>query len=132
MNIYTFDFDEIEDQDDFYREFARMFGLAKEKVSDLDSLWDIIMSEALPLPLEIEFVHLPEKSRRRYGALILLFDEAEEELEGQLRFNVRHLEIKKPPTVGGKVVGLDDEGLFVQFGSGMPGVTATGFGDLIR
>ncbi|MBN6044795.1 hypothetical protein JYK13_12495 [Citrobacter sp. ku-bf4] len=90
MNIYTFDFDEIEEQDDFYREFARMFGLAKEKVNDLDSLWDIIMSEALPLPLEIEFVHLPEKSRRRYGALILLFDEAEEELEGQLRFNVRH------------------------------------------
>ena len=44
----------------------------------------------LPLPLEIEFVHLPDKLRRRYGALILLFDEAEEELEGQLRFNVRH------------------------------------------
>ena len=44
----------------------------------------------LPFPLEIEFVHLPDKLRRRYGALILLFDEAEEELEGQLRFNVRH------------------------------------------
>jgi len=27
--------------------------------------------------------------KRRYGALILLFDEAEEELEGQLRFNVK-------------------------------------------
>lgn len=90
MNIYTFDFDEIEDQNDFYREFTRTFGLAKEKVGDLDALWDIIMSEALPLPLEIEFVHLPDKLRRRYGALILLFDEAEEELEGQLRFNVRH------------------------------------------
>ncbi|ABV15695.1 hypothetical protein ACFXK6_003400 [Citrobacter koseri] len=90
MNIYTFDFDEIEDQNDFYREFTRMFGLAREKVGDLDSLWDALMSEVLPLPLEIEFVHLPEKLRRRYGALILLFDEAEEELEGQLRFNVRH------------------------------------------
>ncbi|QMI03733.1 barstar family protein [Citrobacter sp. RHB25-C09] len=90
MNIYTFDFDEIEDQSDFYREFTQMFGLAREKVSDLDSLWDVITGEALPLPLEIEFVHLPEKLRRRYGALILLFDEAEEELEGQLRFNVRH------------------------------------------
>lgn len=90
MNIYTFDFDEIEDQNDFYREFTQMFGLEREKVSDLDSLWDIIMSEALPLPLEIEFVHLPDKLRRRYGALVLLFDEAEEELEGQLRFNVRH------------------------------------------
>ena len=40
--------------------------------------------------LEIEFVHLGEKTRRRFGALILLFDEAEEELEGHLRFNVRH------------------------------------------
>lgn len=48
------------------------------------------MSDTLPLPLEIEFVHLPDKLRRRYGALILLFDEAEEELEGRLRFNVRH------------------------------------------
>ncbi|ASE82946.1 TPA: hypothetical protein U2I11_003067 [Citrobacter koseri] len=90
MNIYTFDFDEIEDQNDFYHEFTRMFGLAREKIGDLDSLWDALMSEVLPLPLEIEFVHLPEKLRRRYGALILLFDEAEEELEGQLRFNVRH------------------------------------------
>ena len=43
----------------------------------------------LGIPLEIEFTHLPEKLRRRFGALILLFDEAEEELEGQLRFNVR-------------------------------------------
>lgn len=90
MNIYTFDFDEIEDQSDFYREFAHQFGLARERVSDLDSLWDVIMGGVLPLPLEIEFVHLPDKLRRRYGALILLFDEAEEELEGQLRFNVRH------------------------------------------
>ena len=90
MNIYTFDFDEIENQSDFYREFARTFGLAREKVVDLDSLWEVVVGEILPLPLEIEFVHLPDKLRRRDGALILLFDEAEEELEGQLRFNVRH------------------------------------------
>ncbi|MDW2645051.1 hypothetical protein RYZ59_15930 [Citrobacter sp. HN-141] len=90
MNIYTFDFDKIENQSDFYREFARTFGLAREKVVDLDSLWEVVVGEILPLPLEIEFVHLPDKLRRRYGALILLFDEAEEELEGQLRFNVRH------------------------------------------
>ena len=78
MNIYTFDFDEIENQSDFYREFARTFGLAREKVVDLDSLWEVVVGEILPLPLEIEFVHLPDKLRRRYGALILLFDEAEE------------------------------------------------------
>lgn len=90
MNVYTFDFNDIKNQSDFYREFTQMFGLASEKVSDLDTLWDAVMSDTLPLPLEIEFVHLPDKLRRRYGALILLFDEAEEELEGRLRFNVRH------------------------------------------
>ncbi|ECQ2453669.1 hypothetical protein FZ193_04920 [Salmonella enterica] len=90
MNVYTFDFNDIKNQSDFYREFMQTFGLASEKVSDLDTLWDAVMSDTLPLPLEIEFVHLPDKLRRRYGALILLFDEAEEELEGRLRFNVRH------------------------------------------
>ncbi|WP_348251626.1 hypothetical protein, partial [Salmonella enterica] len=69
------------------REFSQPRGLASEKVSDLDTLWDEVMSVILPLPLEIEFVHLPDILRRRYGALILLYDEAEEELEGRLRFN---------------------------------------------
>ncbi|HCN7131823.1 TPA: barstar family protein, partial [Escherichia coli] len=68
MNIYTFDFDEIESQEDFYRDFSQIFGLAKDKVRDLDSLWDVLMNDVLPLPLEIEFVHLGEKTRRRFGA----------------------------------------------------------------
>ena len=68
MKIYTFDFDEIDSQEDFYREFIRAFDLGRGSVNN---------------------THLPEKLRRRFGALILLFDEAEEELEGQLRFNVR-------------------------------------------
>ena len=72
MNIYTFDFDEIESQEDFYRDFSQTFGLAKDKVRDLDSLWDVLMNDVLPLPLEIEFVHLGEKTRRRFGALILM------------------------------------------------------------
>jgi ribonuclease inhibitor len=87
MNIYTFDFTEIDNQSTFYREFSRRFALDREKVTDLDSLWKVV-TETLPLPVEIEFIHLSERRRRRFGALILLFDEAEEELEGQLRFNV--------------------------------------------
>ena len=90
MKIYTFAFTKIKNQRDFYREFTRVFALKSEQVSDLDSLWDVMMGNVLPLPLEIDFVHLNDTKRRRYGALILLFDEAEEELEGQLRFNVRH------------------------------------------
>lgn len=88
MNIYTFDFDEIDDQTAFYRDFSRQLSLDRDKIIDLDSLWNVVTIE-LPMPLEIEFIHLPEKLRRRFGALILLFDEAEEELEGQLRFNIR-------------------------------------------
>lgn len=89
MKIYTFDFDEIDSQEDFYREFSRVFGLEQGSVTDLDTLWDVVTSNQLPLPFEIEFIHLPDKLRRRFGALVLLFDEAEEELEGQLRFNAR-------------------------------------------
>lgn len=89
MKIYTFDFDEIEDQGDFYREFARLFALDGEPIRDLDALWEAVISPEMPLPLEIEFIHLDDKQRRRYGALILLFDEAEEEREGMLRFNIR-------------------------------------------
>ncbi len=96
MKTYTFDFDEIDSQEDFYREFIRVFDLERESVTNLDTLWDVVTGSLLPLPLEIEFIHLPDKLRRRFGALILLFDEAEEELEGQLRFNVRHL-MKKAP-----------------------------------
>jgi ribonuclease inhibitor len=90
MKIYTFDFDEIDSQEDFYREFIQVFDLEQESVTNLDTLWEVVIDSQLPLPLEIEFIHLPDKLRRRFGALVLLFDEAEEELEGQLRFNVRH------------------------------------------
>lgn len=82
MTTYTFDFDEIAEQQDFYREFSRTFELAQDKVNNLDSLWDAVTGGLLPLPLDIEFIHLNDKQRRRFGALILLFDEAEEELEG--------------------------------------------------
>lgn len=87
MRTEIFDFDEIVDQAHFYRQFSERFALVDLNVKDLDSLWDAVT--LLPLPLEIEFVHLGSGQKRRYGALILLFDEAEEELEGQLRFNVR-------------------------------------------
>ncbi len=99
MTTYTFDFDEIAEQQDFYREFSRTFELAQDKVNNLDSLWDAVTGGLLPLPLDIEFIHLNDKQRRRFGALILLFDEAEEELEGELRFNAR--QAKKSPRQAG-------------------------------
>ncbi|WP_342754350.1 hypothetical protein AAGQ96_19235 [Pantoea sp. MBD-2R] len=87
MRTEIFDFNEIVDQSHFFRQFSERFALADRLITDLDTLWDAV--NALPLPLEVAFIHLGTGQRRRYGALILLFDEAEEELEGQLRFNIR-------------------------------------------
>ncbi|NUU66975.1 barstar family protein [Enterobacteriaceae bacterium BIT-l23] len=87
MKRYSFNFSEITNQADFFYQFNRAFGLQNGRVSNLDKLWDVVTGSELPLPLEIVFTHLGERERRRYGALILLFDEAEEELEGRLRFN---------------------------------------------
>lgn len=89
MKKETFDFNEIVDQAHFYRQFSDRFLLADRLITDLDSLWEAVNESLLPLPVEIEFINLGSGQKRRYGALILLFDEAEEELEGQLRFNIR-------------------------------------------
>ena len=59
---YTFDFDEIAEQQDFYREFSRTFELAQDKVNNPDSLWDAVTGGLLPLPLDIEFIHLNDSS----------------------------------------------------------------------
>ncbi|EGT4356156.1 hypothetical protein AUN07_15220 [Cronobacter sakazakii] len=89
MKSYSFDFSTIASQQDFYRAFADTFGIGAARVTDLDSLWKVVMEEVLPLPLEIVFLHVTAEVKRRFGALILLFDEAEEELEGPLLFNIR-------------------------------------------
>lgn len=88
MKTERFDFNEIVDQAHFYRQFSERFALDERAIVDLDTLWDAVTGAGFPLPLEIEFVNLGKGQKRRYGALILLFDEAEEELENQLRFNV--------------------------------------------
>lgn len=88
MRVERFDFNEIVDQAHFLRQFCERFALKAYAICDWDGLWDIIACKGLPLPLKIEFVNLGQGQKRRYGALILLFDEAEEALEGQLQFNV--------------------------------------------
>lgn len=88
MRTERFDFNEIVDQAHFFRQFSERFALVDRVINDLDSLWEVVAGSALPLPLQIEFVNLGRGQRRRYGALILLFEEAEEELEGQFRFNL--------------------------------------------
>ncbi|MDF2786348.1 MAG: hypothetical protein K0S95_2883 [Pantoea eucrina] len=89
MRTERFDFDEIVDQAHFYSQFGERFMLADAAIRDLDDLWRVITGKQLPLPLEILFINLGRGQKRRYSALILLFDKAEEELEGQLRFTTQ-------------------------------------------
>ena len=51
MTIYTFDFDEIAEQQDFYREFSRAFALPDKQVDNLDALWSAVTGGRLPFPL---------------------------------------------------------------------------------
>jgi ribonuclease inhibitor len=87
MGKVEFDFNKIHDLPTFYREFATKFALAEGFGANLDALWDVVTVD-IPLPIEIEFIHLNARNRRRFGAIILLFEEAEEELDGGLRFNI--------------------------------------------
>ncbi|MFK0531049.1 hypothetical protein ACISSW_26660, partial [Escherichia coli] len=82
MNIYTFDFDEIESQEDFYRDFSQAFGLAKEKVRDLDPFWDVLMKNVLPPPLEIELLPRGGKRAPALGGLFFFFDGGREGWRG--------------------------------------------------
>lgn len=91
MNKVSFDFGTIPDLPAFYRQFAQRFALRDEFGENLDALWDAVTGD-IGLPVEVEFVNLSAHKKRRFGALVLLFEEAEEELEGELRFNIREKE----------------------------------------
>lgn len=87
MKKVSFDFNHIPDLPAFYCEFVRQFELTDEFGANLDALWDEVTG-GIALPVEIDFLNLNASRKRRFGALILLFEEAEEELEGELRLNL--------------------------------------------
>ncbi len=60
MTIYTFDFDDIADQQDFYREFSQSF--AQPRAGEQSGLTVEAVTGGLLPPLEIEFIHLSDSS----------------------------------------------------------------------
>ncbi|QLK59648.1 hypothetical protein GE278_02110 [Enterobacteriaceae bacterium Kacie_13] len=94
MNKVSFDFNHIPDLPAFYAEFARQFSLTESFGANLDALWDEVTG-GIALPVEIDFINLNASRKRRFGALILLFEEAEEELEGELRLNLLEKPVAK-------------------------------------
>ncbi|AOM42134.1 barstar family protein [Xenorhabdus hominickii] len=87
MKKVKFDFDDIPGFATFYRKFKECFELGDDFGANLDALWDVVTG-GIPLPIEINFIHFTPQKRAHFAALVLLFEEAEEELEGELRFNV--------------------------------------------
>lgn len=87
MGKIEFDFNQIPDLPTFYRLFAERFALGEGFGANLDALWDVVTGD-IGLPIEIDFLNLNTRRKRRFGAIILLFEEAEEELDGKLRFNI--------------------------------------------
>ncbi|MDC9592172.1 barstar family protein [Xenorhabdus sp. IM139775] len=87
MKKVEFDFNQLPDLSDFYREFQARFGLGDNFGANLDALWDAVTGY-IQLPVEIDFIHFTPQKRTHFAALVLLFEEAEEELEGKLRFNM--------------------------------------------
>ncbi|WP_340614019.1 barstar family protein [Xenorhabdus thailandensis] len=87
MKKVEFDFNKIPDLNAFYDEFKQRFDLGDDFGANLDAVWDAVTGY-IQLPVEINFIRVTGQKRTRFAALILLFEEAEEELEGELRFNV--------------------------------------------
>ncbi|AGH74980.1 barstar family protein [Edwardsiella piscicida] len=86
MQKVQFDFNQIADLAAFYRQFSQAFTLAPRFGNNLDALWDVLTGD-IGMPLEITFVNFDAAKKRRFAVLVLLFEAAEEELEGELRFN---------------------------------------------
>jgi ribonuclease inhibitor len=84
MNNVIFDFSTIESMEDFYSQFADTFELPEYFGNNLDALWDVIVSGEIPLPVTIEFIELPVADE--FDDLINLFEQAEEEMDGDLTF----------------------------------------------
>lgn len=80
----TFDFSTIESLDDFYAQFVDTFELPDYFGNNLDALWDVVTSGEIPLPITIEFIDLPMTDE--FEDLINLFEQAEEEMDGDLTF----------------------------------------------
>lgn len=86
MQKVQFDFNQITDLAVFYRQFSHVFALSSAFGANLDALWDVVTGD-IAMPLEIDFINFDAGKKRRFAALVLLFEAAEAELEGELRFN---------------------------------------------
>lgn len=85
MKEIYFDFDRIYTMDDFHEMAKKEMSLPAYYGRNLDALWDCITS-FIPLPVKIKFINFDETRLNIFYNLILLFEDATEELEDELYF----------------------------------------------
>lgn len=89
MNTISFDFDQIADVPDFYRQFTHKFAIEMEFGANLDALWDALTG-MIELPAHVTFRHLAQhKDAQQFGGIIAVLREAEAELNGKFSLRIR-------------------------------------------
>lgn len=80
-NEIIYDFDTIEDYDDFYKVLAQKTDSPEWFGNNLDALYDFITGD-LKLPVHLKFVNLTPDKLERFEDLIETLEDAENEVEG--------------------------------------------------
>ncbi|MFV0390584.1 MAG: barstar family protein [Paludibacteraceae bacterium] len=79
MKQVIFDFDSIRTMDDFYREAELKLDLPDYFGNNLDAIWDSLTAY-IELPVFVEFINMTMQKMHDFAALILLFEDASDEL----------------------------------------------------
>lgn len=85
MKTVVFDFAFMQTPAHFYRLWANLLPMPAYFGRNLDALWDVLSSGDIPLPLTIEFRHVPQQEQW-CQKLITLFEEAKTMLGNEFQF----------------------------------------------
>ena len=80
------DFHHIHTWNKLYRVLKKNLGLPEYFGNNLDALWDSVTAY-IDLPIKIQFINLSAFHLKKFEKLITLFEDAETELNGELKFS---------------------------------------------
>ncbi|MBO9619297.1 MAG: barstar family protein [Niabella sp.] len=85
MKEVSFDFDRIGTEADFYKVAAQSLTLPEYFGNNLDALWDVLTG-AIALPVSIRFINLTLGQLDKFGDIIQVFEDAQDELGDDFSF----------------------------------------------
>lgn len=89
MNHISFDFAEIGDVQDFYRQFSHKYAIDTAFGNNLDALWDALTG-MIELPSRVTFRHLAtHHDATQFEGIIAVMREAEEASAGKFSLRIR-------------------------------------------